>query len=54
MIQGVGTIRFQLDLGEILEIHEILFVPRIRVRKLSVSSFEDDGEIWSCFLVSDR
>ena len=43
VIQGVGIIRFQLDLGEILEIHGILFVPGMRVSKLSVSSFADDG-----------
>ena len=34
---------FQLDLGEVLEIHEVLFVPRMRVSKLSVSYFEDEG-----------
>ena len=42
-IRGVGTIRFQLDLGEFLDIHGVLFVPRMRVRKLSVLSFKDDG-----------
>ena len=42
-IQGVGIIRYQLDLGGILEIHGVLFVPGMRVSKLSVSSFEDDG-----------
>ena len=42
-IRGVGTVRFQLDLGEILEIHEVLFVPGMRVSKLSVLSFEDEG-----------
>ena len=39
----VGIIIFQLYLGEILEIHGVLFVLGMRVRKLSVSSFEDDG-----------
>ena len=42
-IQGVGTVRFQLDLREILEVHGVLFVPGMRMSKLSVSSFEDDG-----------
>ena len=42
-IQEVGTIRFQLDLGEFLDIHGVLFVPGMRVSKISVSSFEDDG-----------
>ena len=35
-IQGVGTVRFQLDLGEVLEIHKVLFVPGMRVSKLLV------------------
>ena len=39
VIRGVGTVRFQLDLGEILEIHRVLFVPGMRVSKLSISSF---------------
>ena len=43
VIRGVGTVRFQLDLGEILEIHGVLFVHGMRVSKLSVSSFEDEG-----------
>ena len=42
-IQGIGTVRFQLDLREVLEVHGVLFVPGMRVSKLSVSSFEDDG-----------
>ena len=42
-IRGVGTIRFHLDLGEILEMHRVLFVPRMRVSKASVSSFENEG-----------
>ena len=42
-IQGVGIVRFQLDLGEILKLHGVLFVPKVRVGKLSVSSFEDEG-----------
>ena len=44
-IQGVGTIRFQLDLRKILEVHGVLFVPGMRVRKLSVSSLEDEGYV---------
>ena len=34
---------FQLNLGEVLEIHRVLFVPGMRVSKLSVPSFEDKG-----------
>ena len=41
--RGVGTFMFQLDLGEVLEIHEVLFVLGMRVSKLSMSSFEDEG-----------
>ena len=42
-IQGVGIVGFQLDLREVLEVHRVLFVPGMRVSKLLVSSFEDDG-----------
>ena len=42
-IRGVGIVRFQLNLGEVLEIHRLIFVPGMRVSKLSVSSFEDEG-----------
>ena len=42
-IQGVGIVRLQLDLGEVLEIQGVLFVPGMRVTKLSVSSFKDEG-----------
>ena len=42
-IRGARTVRFQLDLGGFLEIHLVLFVPGMRVSKLSVSSFEDEG-----------
>ena len=41
-IRGVGTVRLQLDLTEILEIHIVLFVPGMRVNKILVSSFEDE------------
>ena len=43
VLRGFGTIKFQLDLGEILKLHGVLFVPKVRVSKLSVSSFEDEG-----------
>ena len=42
-IQEVGIVRFQLDLREFLDIHGVLFVPVMRVSKLSVSSFKDEG-----------
>ena len=42
-IQGFRAVRFQLDLREVLEIHVVLFDPRMRVRKILVPSFEDEG-----------
>ena len=42
-IKGVGTVKFQLDLGENLEINRVLFVPGMNVSRLSMSSLEDDG-----------
>ena len=44
-IRGVGTVRFQLDLGVFLDIHGVLFVPGMRVTKLSVSSFKNRGYV---------
>ena len=35
--------KFQLDLREILEVNRVLFVPGMKVSKLSMSSLEDDG-----------
>ena len=35
--------KFQLDLGEILEVNKVLFVPGMKVRIISMSSLEDDG-----------
>ena len=35
--------KFQLDLGEILEVNGVLFVPGMKVSRLSMSSLEDDG-----------
>ena len=34
--------KFQLDLGEILEVNRVLFVPGMKVSRLSMSSLEDD------------
>ena len=36
MIRGVGTLRLQLDLREVLEVYEFLFVPEMTVRKISI------------------
>ena len=53
-IQGVGIVRFEQDLREILEVHGVLFVPGMRVSKLLVSSFEDDDQVWSYLPISER
>ena len=42
-IRGVGTVKFQLDLEEILEVNKVLFVLGMKVNRLSMSSLEDDG-----------
>ena len=35
--------KFQLHLGEILEVNRVLFAPGMKVSRLSMSSLEDDG-----------
>ena len=35
--------KFQLDLGIVLEVNRVLFVPGMKVSRLSMSSLEDDG-----------
>ena len=42
-IRGAGTVKFQLDMGEILEVNRVLFVLGMKVSKLSMSSLEGDG-----------
>ena len=42
-IRGVETVKFQLDLGKILEVNKVLFVPGMKVSRLSMSSLEGDG-----------
>ena len=42
-IRGVKTVKFQLNLGEIIEVNRVLFVLGMKVSKLSMSSLEDDG-----------
>ena len=37
-IRGVGTVKFQLDLGEILKVNRVLLVPSMKVSRLSMSS----------------
>ena len=44
-IRGVGSVRFLLDFGEILEVEGVLFVPGLRVNLLLVSTLEDVGYV---------
>lgn len=42
-VKGVGTVKFQLDLGKTLEVNGVLYTPSLRVNVLSVADLEDDG-----------
>lgn len=42
-VKGIGTVRFQLEVGGFLEIEHMLFVPKLRMNLHSVSSFKDGG-----------
>jgi hypothetical protein len=42
-VRGVGSVRFQLEFGGLLELDGVLFVPGLRVNFLSVSALEDVG-----------
>jgi len=42
-LKGVGCVRFQRELEGFLEVTRMLFVPRLMVNVLSVSTLEDDG-----------
>ena len=43
VVHGVGSVRFQLKYGGLLELDGVLFVPGLRVKFLSVSALEDVG-----------
>jgi hypothetical protein len=43
VVRGVGSVRFQLEFGGLLEFDGVLFVPGLRVNLLSVSALEDVG-----------
>ena len=51
-IRGVRTVKFQLDLGNVLEVNRVLFVPGMKVSRLSMSSLEDDG--YGMFVKSEQ
>jgi hypothetical protein len=42
-VKGVGSVRFQLESGGFLEVAEVLFIPKMTVNLLSVSTLEIDG-----------
>ena len=43
MVEGIGTIRFQLEVGGFLVIEHMLYVLELSVNLLLMSSFEDGG-----------
>jgi hypothetical protein len=42
-VKGVGCVRFQLESGVSLEVHEVMYVPELNVNLLSISTLEDMG-----------
>jgi hypothetical protein len=42
-VEGVGTVRFQLESGGFLEVEDVLYVPELKKNFLSVSVLEDMG-----------
>jgi hypothetical protein len=42
-VEGVGTMRFQLESGGFLELVDLLYVPKMKRKFLSVSFFDDMG-----------
>jgi hypothetical protein len=40
-VEGVGTVRFQLESGGFLEVADVLYVPELKKNFLSVSVLED-------------
>jgi hypothetical protein len=42
-VKGVGSVRFQLDLGGFLEVFKVLYVPELTVNFLSVSTLDESG-----------
>jgi hypothetical protein len=42
-VKGVGTGRFQLELGGYLEVEDVLYVREMKMNFLSVSALEDKG-----------
>jgi hypothetical protein len=42
-VEGVVTVRFQLDSREILEVEDVLYVPKLKKNLLLFLVFEDKG-----------
>jgi hypothetical protein len=42
-VEGVGTIKFQLELGGSLEVANVLYVLELKMNLLSVLAMEDNG-----------
>jgi hypothetical protein len=43
VVHEVGSVRFQLEFGGLLELDGVLFVPRLRVNLFSISTLDDVG-----------
>jgi hypothetical protein len=42
-VKREGTIRFQLDSGGFLDAHDVLYVPGLKKKLLSISNMEERG-----------
>jgi hypothetical protein len=42
-VEGVGIVRFQLELVGSLEVANVLYVPKLKMNLLSISAMEDSG-----------
>jgi hypothetical protein len=42
-VKGFGCNRFQLESGGSLEVHEVMYVPELKVNLFSISALEDMG-----------
>jgi len=49
MIEGVGSISFELDFKAMLHIDEVLYVPGLKKNLLSIATLEDKG-YWMVFM----
>lgn len=40
-LKGFGSIKFHLDYGEIILLHDVMYLPRLKKNLVSISSLED-------------